>query len=108
MRAGELRERVTIEKPVQVAGKAGATKTTWTEVATNVHARVTPLRGQEQVNAMQLSSKVSHRVKLRYRSDVVAEWRIIWDGLTLNIRAVTNPDERRRFTELACDSGVAS
>ena len=72
-----------------------------------VAGRVQPITTREVLQGMQLESPVTHRVTIRYRTDVTAAMSVLWGSVRLNIRGVRNPDERKRYTELLCDQGVA-
>lgn len=104
---GQLRERLKIEQALLSTRDDGGLTVTWSTLA-KVWARVQPLRGREALAAQQLESSLTHRVTIRYRSDIRAAMRLDWNGLKLNIRTVGNPDERRHFTELMCEQGVAT
>ncbi|HCX68353.1 MAG TPA: head-tail adaptor protein, partial [Rhodobiaceae bacterium] len=43
------------------------------------------------------------RLTIRYRSGITTEMRVLWNARVLNIRAVGNPDGRKRFLVLDCE-----
>lgn len=72
MRAGDLRERVSIQVNTPAAdtfGAAGAES--WANIGTvpTVYAALEPLSGREGFAADRLYGEASHRVRMRYRSD---------------------------------------
>jgi len=69
MRIGDLRHRVTLESPARTADGMGGFATAWTTVA-EVFAAVWPVSATEQIEAAQSVMTVTHRIRLRYRSDV--------------------------------------
>ena len=101
MRAGRLRHRVTLQRKVVTRDAYGGEVITWTDVAT-VWAAVEPLRGRELEAAAQAGAELSARIVMRYRSDVVPEWRVAWDGHVYDIEAVVDVDGRHRTLELRC------
>ena len=105
MRAGTMREKVTIEREIGVSDGQGGKSLIWQLVA-RVCARVEPLRGREALQAMQVQDSQLYRVTIRYRSDVVPKMRLVWGARTLNIRAVANLDEHRIYLELTAEAGV--
>ncbi|MBN8531725.1 MAG: phage head closure protein [Alphaproteobacteria bacterium] len=105
--AGRLRERVTIQQPVETADTAGGVTVSWNDVAT-VWAEVTPLTGTESVVAAKLQSGVSHRVVVRYRSGVTARHRLSFGGRVFAVQAVFDVEERGEFLELLVREGVGS
>lgn len=108
MRAGLLRTRLTLQKPVRTADGQGGFTLDWQDVDT-VWARVTPLSGREQMLAEQLSTGLTHQVSMRYYSGVLPTWRgVTDDGAILNIRSVSNPDSKRREHQLYCEQIIPS
>ena len=101
MRAGELRHRVTIQQKIVTRDTFGGEVVTWADVAT-VWAAVEPLRGREFLDAKQIQAETAYRVRMRYRSDVDTDMRIVWDSRTLEITAVLDVDGRGRELELMC------
>ena len=105
--AGMLREPVTIQRQVSVSDGMGGQAIQWIDLAT-IRAQVVPLSGREAVQAMQLQASVTHRVMMRYRSDLTPADRLLIRGNPLQIRAIINIEMRDRWLELACDAGVAT
>jgi SPP1 family predicted phage head-tail adaptor len=106
MRVGELRKQATIEAEAQLADGAGGYALGWAAVAT-VWADIKPLNGNEVFVAQHLEGHVTHRVTMRYRSDVTSDMRLVYDNRVFNIRAVMNTDERNRFSEILVEEGGA-
>lgn len=74
MRAGDLRDRVTIQRRTEASdGHDGVTET-WSTVYRRVSAKVQPLSGRDLERARQIDPRISHDVTLRYwqsyRSDL--------------------------------------
>jgi len=106
---GALRHRVTIEAENASPDGAGGLTDPWanpTQVAT-VWAEVTPLGGGEQLRAMQLEDRVSHRIRMRYRTDVTPQHRFRLGTRTFNIRSVMNESERDRWLTILAEEGIA-
>lgn len=109
MRAGRLRDRVTVQEQTTTDDlKGGKREGAWSAVSgmSRISAAVEPLDGTERVAAMQNRSGVTHQVRVRYASSRVsltAANRLVWhanDGdRTLNLVAapviVGNYDELR-------------
>ena len=109
MQAGRLTERVRFDREIRAPDGGGGAATSWEEVFTK-WARVDPLRGREQLEAMKLQASNLYRVTLRNDYAVDAAWRIVWltgGLLVLNIREMppTSPREFARF--LIVEAGVA-
>lgn len=104
---GALRHRLALQEETRSADSGGGYTLIWSGVAT-VWGRIEPLTGAERLQAMQLESRVSHRVTIRHRTGVSAGMRLLHNGRALNIRTVIDPDERRHWLELMCEEGVAT
>lgn len=103
MNVGALREVVTIQRPTVVTDPiSGQTEGVPQTIAVNVPAAVESLGlGSERVEAGQLQSVVSKRVRLRYREDVTEDMTVLWRGVTLEIGLVDlRPEDQE--THLIC------
>lgn len=99
---GALRERVTIERETRTADGLGGWSSSWAAVAT-VWARVEQLAAAEPVEAERLVARGGYRITIRHRSDLTTADRLAWRGRILNIRGLSNKDERRRYLTIDCD-----
>ena len=97
-----LRHRIRLEQPIVTPTEGGAAQITWLPIAT-VWAEVVPLAGRELVAFDQRQGRLSHRVSLRYRSDITAAHRVVLGTRILDIRSVFTPDERRRYLVCLCE-----
>ena len=104
-RIGRLRHRVLLQAPAGAADGGGGTVAAWSDVAT-VWAAIAPLTGRERVQAEQVAARASHRVTIRWRAGVTAAMRLSMGARAFAIRAVLDPDGRRRWLELACEEGA--
>jgi SPP1 family predicted phage head-tail adaptor len=98
---GPMRNRVEIQSRTVAQDSYGQAVPTWTTLAT-VAAEVLPLSGREMWQAQQARPQVTHKVTIRFYSGLTAKHRLLFDGATLNIDSVLNPDGRKRFHELIC------
>ena len=106
MRAGNLRHRLTIQKPTEVSDGMGGVTTTWSTLIT-IWGAIWPLRGQEYMSAMQTTSEVTHKIRIRQlptnkRSDFSSKCRILFGSRYFEIESIINPDERDIYLELMC------
>lgn len=106
MRIGPMRHRVVIQEKSTTQDAAGEELQTYTNIATNsnVWAAVTPSSAQERFisGSDQQQATVSHRVVLRYRSDLSDEMRVVWEGKNLDIEEIRDPSGKRQYTLLMC------
>lgn len=107
--AGDLRERVAFDIRADVEDGRGNVKGAFSEQFTR-SAQIIPRLGGETVMAARLAG--SQPVTIRIRCDtqtalITPEWRArdVRHNITYNIRAISNPDQRREFFDLLCESG---
>lgn len=101
MRAGELRNRVTLQKPVYSRDAFNEETLSYVDVA-SVWAAVEWGNGRRYVEANQLNSEVQGVIRIRYRSDVLAGWRIKYGSRNIEILAVSDFQERGAEMRLNC------
>ena len=104
MRAGPLRHQITLQRRSRAGDTFGDSRgtDTWTDLAT-VRADVRPLRGREFFEAQQVKSEVTHKVVMRYCSDLAdlsPKDRIKFGTRYLDILSVLNMGERDRVIEV--------
>jgi SPP1 family predicted phage head-tail adaptor len=96
---GQLASRIGLEKPVRTADGSGGATLDWEEVAT-VWARIEPVAAAERFAADRLATHVTHRITVRFRTDIEGGMRIAHRGRVLTVIAWRDPDEARRFLVL--------
>ena len=104
--AGDLRERVALKSVSTQRDEVGGLVETWATVAT-VSAKIEPMSARESWYRQQMNAAASWKVSIRWRAGMTTKQRITWGSRTFEVRGVTDPDNRRRFLELACDEIVA-
>jgi len=108
MRAGKLRHRITIQRPVydqdQVTGEVTIT---WMDAWTKVPAEVVPASVSQFVAAAAPQHKLTARIVIRYRAGLEATMRILHRGDVYDIQGVlADPDSGRDYLTLPCSSGL--
>lgn len=101
MRAGELHERVTIQRQSAGQDTYGADVTIWTDVAT-VWAAVEPLLGREFVEGRRLEAEVTTKIRMRRRDWVTPSMRVVHGTSTYNVVSVQHVRSERRELVLMC------
>ncbi|MCF5044293.1 phage head closure protein [Pseudomonas sp. PA-7-1E] len=80
MRAGDLRHRITIQRPEYVQDQAtGEMTPSWVDVS-KVWASVSPLSARDLIAAAAIQSKLTARVVIRYRAGIDSTMRIVHRG----------------------------
>jgi len=104
IRAGELRERVTVQTPAESRNPLGETVLDWTDFA-EVWASVEGASVRESLLFGQQDIAVTHRVVMRYLDGLTAKMRIVWRSRVLEIVSLLEHDNRSRH-ELICQEAV--
>lgn len=105
--SGGLRARVTIEQEAPVAQGGGSYAPNWQPLAT-LWAQIEPVTGRVVRQGERLESRVTHRITVRYRSDIVAGMRVVWGSQLFAIQAVVNLGAQNRFSQLLVVLGGAT
>lgn len=108
VRAGALRHRVMFEQVITEIDSDGAQEENWVPVFPGpLSAEIKAISGRELIAAQAVQSKVSTRIKVRFRPEFKAAMRGLHRGTIYNIEAVIpDPDSGIKFLTLLCSSGV--
>ena len=102
MRAGDLTERVTVERFTSTTyDELGQPIEAWAPLFT-CWAAVEPLTGREYLAAGALLSEVTARIRMRYRPGITAADRVIHNGKVYGITSVADVHSSRRELQLQC------
>ncbi len=85
--AGKLSDRITFQQKGVTKNAIGEEVVTWSDVAT-VWAEVIPLRGREFYAANQTQQVVDVRFRIRTRSGLNNDMRVLWKGVPHDITAL--------------------
>jgi len=109
--AGEFREVIDIQLPVETQDTAGQMDTAYENLYTGVRAGIVALSGREYQAAMQINAEITTRIKIRYRRGIVSNCRIlhtieddspptieVYDVLAV----LPDPVSGRRYLNLMC------
>jgi len=106
MNIGDLKKRITLQYSTRVSDGGGGSTVTWNEGAT-IYAAIWPMSANEQVQAMQTAMTVTHRIRVRYRRDIKASWRIAYAGRYFNIVSIIDPNMAHKFLDILVKEGAA-
>jgi len=99
---GDMRHRITFQEPVKTPDGYKGHTVQWQDVVT-VWASVEPLSGREYFYSHQIKAEVTHRVRMRYRTDITTKMRIkLSEDRALTIESILDIKERREMLELLC------
>jgi SPP1 family predicted phage head-tail adaptor len=107
LRAGQLRHRVTLQSlGTRTDDGYGGGSILFTDEVT-LNASIEPLSGEERLEAGQLESALTHRIRTRFYAGVKPHWRVKYidkhaGERVFDIDSVMDPEERHRELELMC------
>jgi SPP1 family predicted phage head-tail adaptor len=93
MRAGILRNYITIQQPTETHDGNLELVLTWSTF-TQCWAEILPLNGREYWTAKQVLPEITGKIRIRYITGITPKMRILFGTRYFNINAVLNPDER--------------
>lgn len=95
----EMNKRMTIQNVTFASDGQGGQTETWTDTA-SVWAKIEPVKAWERMQAMQMQAPVTHKITIRYRSDVTSASRFNYQGRILWAKEVINVNENNQFLEI--------
>jgi SPP1 family predicted phage head-tail adaptor len=104
---GRMRSLITLQAKAVTRGASGSEQSNWTDAAV-VHCAFATDAGREFMAAKAVNAEMTHLLSIRWRAGVTQSMRVKYDDPKDNttryfdIRAVKNPDNRRRFLALEC------
>ena len=103
MRAGQLRERVDIQRPIETKGAGGGVTVTYATEMSGVPARVEYQGGRKYFDADTVLAAMLARVTMRYVGILTLKHVLrLPGGEMLRIHSI-QPDERRRELQVLCE-----
>ena len=102
VRAGILRHRITIQMPESGTDDWGQPVEGWSDVDT-IWGEVRDLQGREFIESRQApGGELTTQIRIRYRSDVTRQMRVVTSNRTLLIEAILDPSGRGEQLHLMC------
>lgn len=100
---GRLRHRLVLERSQETLDRFRGTVRAWVTVA-SVRAEVVPIGGREMFANGVTQAQATHRVRMRYRRDIVPKMRFRWldVGTVLNIVACPPSVGTANLIEVTC------
>jgi SPP1 family predicted phage head-tail adaptor len=100
--AGQMTARLALEGPVSVPDGQGGATLTWTETAA-MWARIEPVSSALTERAGAGIGTITHRIWLRFRTDVAAGQRLRKGTRLFAVKLVQDPDETGRYLTCLCE-----
>ena len=101
MRVGDLRHRITLQYPTLVGDGMGGFSTVFATSAT-IWASIWPVNATEIIANNSSSMVASHRIRMRYRSDIKANWRLKHEHKYYDIVSIIDKNMSHTSLELLC------
>jgi len=102
----ELDKRITLQRQTRAADGMGGFTVTWVD-ALAIWAAIWPVGAAETVQAAQATMIISHRIRIRYRSGLKADWRIRYAGRYFNIVSIIDPNMAHQWLDIMCKEAAA-
>ena len=111
-----LKHKLTLEQEVQTSDGQGGYSRSWETVA-DIWAEILPISGgqtrsygsgNEVYSQGQLQNTLTHRILVRYHSDLNAGMRLVFEQRAFNIRFIANTDEEKDTLEILAEEGAAT
>lgn len=104
MRAGRLRNRITIQHKVNGKDTLGQTVDQWVDVCTAL-AEIRDISGREYQSSQAEQSQTDCKILIRHRNDITPDMRVLYNVIYYDIKAVLE-DIKKMWLELPCQKGV--
>lgn len=106
MRAGKLNQRITIQSRSAANDTVGQRVLVWSEFA-KIWSDVRLQNGKGVVTAGREAGVIAGSMRIRPRSDLSTDMRILWGGQIFDIKAIVPfPDGMRDCMDLVVESGA--
>jgi SPP1 family predicted phage head-tail adaptor len=105
MKAGDLRERITVLDYRETKNAMGEMVPVYDTTFAEVWASVQGVTAREFLLAGQQQTEISHRVRMRFLTGLTQRMRIVWRGRTLEIVSLLEHANRSEH-ELLCQETI--
>jgi len=109
--AGTMRQRIKPQYKTVTRNAIGEEVVTWNDLVTTttdhaIWAEVWPLKGREFFAAQQTQYAADVRFRIRYRSDLTREHRILWNSEPYDIVQIIDVGAGHHTTEIMAVNGI--
>lgn len=98
----KLNRRVTLQRPSSGKDAVGQPITNWQDVVT-IWAHIRNENGAQTIQAGAEVSKVKSSVRIRYRTGVTEDMRVLYGAVVYRIEAILPDEEGKQFMDLVCE-----
>jgi len=100
MNIGSMNKRISLEVETKTSDGMGGSLVVWKEMASDIACSIWPVTASEQIQSSASTMIVSHRIRMRYRSDIKANWRLKYHNSYFNIVSIIDRNMDHRMLEL--------
>ena len=100
MNIGSLKHRISLEAQTKTPDGMGGFLIVWTEMASDVPAAIWGISANEQIQNQSVAMTMSHRIRIRYRSDIRSSWRLKYKNSYFDIVSIVNPNMSNRMLDV--------
>lgn len=104
----KLIHRITLQNQVRELNSDNEYQTTWADWLPDEPAQFAFVSGRDFIQSAVLQSQVVARVTIRWRADVSANMRLLFDGEAYAISAILPDPSARRWLTLLVSKGVSN
>ena len=107
-RVGELDQRVTFQESISTPDGMGGYTSVWQNIANFpvAWAHIRPKSGREVTEYNRVNAEVGYLLVVRYREDISPSYRLLWEGISFNIKVIKQPSGRKLYLEMDIEKGV--
>lgn len=105
--AGKLRHNVTWQEKIQAPDGGGGYTYTPNDVVTT-RAFIKPISTNERFFAQKIESDISHRIYIRYRTDINPAMRINYGGRLFQVKGIMDIEEQNKWLEISAVEGEST
>src|SRR5665213_1192227 len=107
---GDLRKRITFQKPVMTPDDQGGQTTEWVDVDedASVWAALLPISKGQQMFAEQMQQCLTHDIVCRWRDGIDTSMQVVFGDRVFQIHSVVNHKEQNFFMVLSTAEFEAS
>ena len=99
---GLLTKRITLQYATRSSDGMGGVTLSWVDYAT-VFAAIWPLSANEYVANKAVQAKITHRIRIRYRSAMTHDMRVTFGNRVFEIKGIINNNESNIYLDLMCE-----
>jgi len=100
MNIGSMNKRISLEVETKTSDGMGGSLVVWKEMASDVACSIWPITASEQIQSSASTMIASHRIRMRYRRDIKANWRLKYHNSYFNIVSIIDRNMDHRMLEL--------